>query len=646
MTTPQEDRQRLTRRALLFGGVKALAFGGLALRMYQLQVLEGDRYRTLAEDNRINVRFQTPRRGVILDRFGRPLAYNRKTYRVLVTPEEVGDLEAALDRIDRLAPIAPEERARILKQARRSPAFVPIATHEHLDWEALARISARIPELPGVEVVEVSQRAYPEGAAAAHPIGYVGAVNQRELSKGDERVLSLPDMRVGKAGVERVYDLALRGEAGEAKVEVNAVGRIVRELENDPGADGATLVSTLDLELQRFAYERMGEETGAIAVLEVDTGDVLALASKPSFDPNLFAQGIDAAAWRTLIQDPLAPLSNKAVAGQYAPGSTFKMLVALAALEHGLVSPQKAFFCNGVHKLGRGSFHCWRRGGHGWVAMNDAIEQSCDVYFYEVARKVGIDRIAEMSRRFGLGAPTGIDLPVEKGGLMPTRAWKQQALNRPWQAGETLIAGIGQGFVLTTPLQLAVMTARLANGGLAVVPRLLRMRDELELPAPHPPIGVDAEHLAIVRHGMESVMLGARGTARRAQIEDPGFQMAGKTGTSQVRRITKDERRRGVIKNEDLPRERRDHSLFVAYAPLDRPRYACAVVIEHGGSGSTVAAPMARDVLRLAQTRGSATWRPDAANQAAAAAVERERRQANDQGPAHGHVHGPARGRG
>jgi len=646
MTTPQEDRQRLTRRALLLGGVKALAFGGLAFRMYQLQVLEGERYRTLAEDNRINVRFQAPRRGVILDRFGRPLAYNRKTYRVLVTPEEVGDLEAALDRIDRLAPIAPEERARILKQARRSPGFVPVATHEHLDWDALARISARIPELPGVEVVEVSQRAYPEGPAAAHPIGYVGAVNQRELSKGDERVLSLPDMRVGKAGVERVYDLALRGEAGEAKVEVNAVGRIVRELENDPGADGATLVSTLDLELQRFAYERMGEETGAIAVLEVDTGDVLALASKPSFDPNLFAQGIDAAAWRTLIQDPLAPLANKAVAGQYAPGSTFKMLVALAALEHGLVTPQKAFFCNGVHKLGRGSFHCWRRGGHGWVAMNDAIEQSCDVYFYEVARKVGIDRIAEMSRRFGLGAPTGIDLPVEKGGLMPTRAWKQQALNRPWQAGETLIAGIGQGFVLTTPLQLAVMTARLANGGQAVVPRLLRMRDEMELPAPHPSIGVDADHLAIVRHGMESVMLGARGTARRAQIEEPGFQMAGKTGTSQVRRITKDERRRGVIKNEDLPRERRDHSLFVAYAPIDRPRYACAVVIEHGGSGSTVAAPMARDVLRLAQTRSSAAWRPEAANQAAAAAVERERRRANDQGPAHGHVPGAARGRG
>ncbi len=609
MTTPQEDRQRLSRRALLVGGLQALAFGGLAARMYQLQVLGSDRYQTLAEDNRINVKFHTPRRGVILDRFGRPLAMNRRTYRVLVTPEEVDDMAAALDRLARIVPIAPDERERILRQARRNPGFLAIATHQHLDWEALARISARIPELPGVEVVEISQRLYPEGAAAAHAIGYVGAVTKADLT-GDP-VLSLPDLRIGKNGVERVYDRALRGEASKSKVEVNAIGRVVRELERDPGASGDTLVSTLDLDLQRFAHNRMGDGTGAIVVLDVDTGDVLTMTSNPSFDPNIFAQGIQADMWKSLLSDPLKPLSNKAVVGQYAPGSTFKMLVALAALESGL-SPSKTFFCNGVLKLGRGRFHCWRRTGHGSMAMEDAIEQSCDVYFYEVARKVGIDKIAEMARRFGLGAPTGIDLPTEAAGLMPTKAWKQRRFKKQWQLGETLIAGIGQGFVLTTPLQLAVMTARIVNGGKAVTPRLLRMREAAELSTSVGPIDVSAKHLAIVRRAMQQVTTGAHGTARGAQIHTPAFRMGGKTGTSQVRRITKDERRTGVLKNDELPREARDHSLFVGYAPLERPRYACAVIVEHGGSGSQVAAPIARDVLLEAQTRRSVEWRSNA----------------------------------
>ncbi len=392
MTSPQEDRQRFTRRAILVGGAKALLFAGLGARMYQLQVLEGDRYRDLAEDNRINVQFHVPRRGVILDRFGKPLALNRRTYRVLITPETAQDLEAALDRLHQVAPIAPEERERILRQAKRNASFVPVATHEHLDWDSIARVSARIPELPGVDVVEISQRIYPEAEAAAHPIGYVGPVAKEELT-GDP-VLGLPDLRIGKAGVERSHDLALRGDAAESKVEVNAVGRVVRELERDPGQSGATLVSTIDVELQRFAQNRMGAETGGIVVMDVDSGDVLAVASNPTYDPNVFTQGLDLDVWQALSTDPLAPLNNKAVAGQYAPGSTFKMIVALAALEAGIVTPRKPLFCSGVHTVGRGRFHCWRRGGHGWMAMHDAIAESCDVYFYEVSRKVGIDRIA------------------------------------------------------------------------------------------------------------------------------------------------------------------------------------------------------------------------------------------------------------
>ena len=611
MTSPQEDRQRLTRRALLLGGVQALAFGGLAARMYHLQVIEGDRYQTLAEENRINVKFHPPLRGFILDRFGRPLAINRRTYRVLFTPEAVKDIDAALDKLHAIVPIEPEERDRILKQIRRNPKFVPVATHEHLEWEALARISARAPELPGIDVTQVSQRQYPEGAAAAHPIGYVGAVSENDLT--GEPVLSLPDMRIGKTGMERVYDLPLRGEAAKSKVEVNAVGRIVRELERDPGASGGTLVSTLDLELQRFAYRRMGEDTGAVVVMDVETGDVLTLTSNPGFDPNLFAQGISRKDWRSLVSDPLSPLSNKAAVGQYAPGSTFKMLVALAALEAGVVTPQNGFFCNGVHKLGRGRFHCWRRTGHGWMRLGQAIEESCDIYFYEVARKVGVDRIAAMARRFGLGDQTGIDLPREAKGLMPTKAWKKRALKQSWQLGETLIAGIGQGFVLATPLQLAVMTARIANGGKPVTPRLMRRLGETTAQSsPAGSIGVAPGNIATIREAMWSVMSGARGTARASQIKQEAFRLAGKTGTSQVRRIGKEERRTGVLKNEELPREARDHSLFVGFAPFDKPRYACAVLVEHGGSGSKVAAPIARDVLLEAQQRASADWRPDA----------------------------------
>lgn len=610
MTSPQEDRQRLSRRALLLGGAKALVFGGLAARMYHLQVLEGDRYQTLAEENRINVKFHAPDRGVILDRFGRPMALNQRTYRVLLTPEGVGDLEAALDRLDAIHPIPPEERARIMKKIKRNPGFVPVAVHEHLEWDAVARIAVRAPDLPGVDVVQVSRRMYPEGPATAHPIGYVGAVTEKDLT-GDP-VLSLPDMRIGKAGLERVYDMPLRGEAAESKVEVNAVGRIVRELERDQGVSGDTLVSTIDLELQRFAYERMGEETGAIVTMDIENGDVLSLASKPGFDPNLFSEGISTKLWRSLSTDPLAPLTNKAVVGQYAPGSTFKMLVALAALEYGVVSPKNTFFCNGKHKLGRGRFHCWRKGGHGTMDMNSAIEQSCDIYFYEVARKVGVDRIAAVARKFGLGGKTGVDLPRESKGLIPTRAWKKKALKQNWQLGETLIVGIGQGFVLATPMQLAVMTARIANGGRAIKPRLMRRKGDDDLAVEAPPLGFDETNMATIRQAMESVTSGSRGTARRSQIRKEEFRLAGKTGTSQVRRISKDERRTGVRKNEDLPREFRDHSLFVGFAPVSKPRYACAVMIEHGGSGSKVAAPMARDVLLEAQTRRSADWRPPA----------------------------------
>ena len=420
-------------------------------------------------------------------------------------------------------------------------------------------------------------------------------------------LLELPGFRIGKSGIEKTYDLVLRGSAGNSQVEVNAYGRVIRELARDDGQPGETLALTLDLGLQRYVSARIGGESAAAAVLDVHTGDVLALASAPSYDPNAFNEGLSHAAWRELLRDARKPLIDKAIAGQYPPGSTFKMIVALAALENGVVTPQHRVTCTGEIELGDRVFHCWKRGGHGERQMVDAIEQSCDVYFYDIARRVGVDRIAAMARRLGLGGPTGIDLPAERPGLVPDRDWKLANYGEPWQQGETLVIGIGQGYLLATPLQLAVMTARLANGGVAVTPRLVRRPAEGGAGAPRfENLGVSPASLAVVTRGMRRVTNSPRGTAYRARIVDPGMEMAGKTGTSQVRRISKAERLTGVRKTEERPWIERDHALFVGFAPVGAPRYAAAVVVEHGGSGARRAAPIARDILRETQRRDPA----------------------------------------
>jgi penicillin-binding protein 2 len=452
-----------------------------------------------------------------------------------------------------------------------------------------------------------------------HVLGYVAAVSERELT-GDP-LLELPGFRIGKTGVERQFDRGLRGSAGTRQVEVNAVGRVIRELSREEGEPGRELVATIDAGLQNFVHQRlMGERSAAATVLDVRSGEVLALSSVPSYDPNPFNLGLSGAQWRSLVGNSLSPLTNKSVTGLYAPGSTFKMIVALAALEAG-IGPDYRAFCPGVMKLGRSKFHCWKRGGHGHMDMQNGIKQSCDVYFYDISRKIGVDRIAAMARRLGLGATTGIELPGEVEGTIPTKDWKLATIGEKWQGGETLVAAIGQGFVLTTPLQLAVMTARLANGGFALRPRLVRgFRGDPESDAeahavapgeadgaapasPFESLGIPDAHLRIVREAMDMVVNDRRGTAHKARIEREDWAMAGKTGTSQVRRITAAERAMGIFKNEDLPWRRRDHALFVGYAPVRKPRYCCAVVVEHGGGGSKAAAPIARDILTETQRR-------------------------------------------
>jgi penicillin-binding protein 2 len=612
---PRETpRQKIfTRRAALLAGSQALLGAAIAGRMYQLQILEKDRYAVLADENRINLRLLAPPRGRIYDRFGVALADNKQNYRVVIVPEQTGDLDVTLAALGNLIEVGEADRHRVLRDARRKHSFVPLVVRSNLTWEEVARIEVAVPELAGVAIEQGMIRHYPYGPVAAHILGYVAAVSEQELT-GDP-LLELPDFRIGKSGVEKAQDRGLRGSAGTSQVEVNAFGRVVREIAATPGQPGQDVVLGIDMAMQEFVTRRCAAEPSISCVLlDAVTGDVLALVSSPGFDPVAFSTGLSPAVWQELSTDPRHPLTDKAIAGVYPPGSTFKPVVALAALESGSITPETTVSCPGYLELGDATFHCWRKGGHGTVRLRDAIKRSCDVFFYETARRTGIDRIADMAKRLGLGAPLGLDIPGERAGLIPTREWKLATTGGSWQQGETLIAGIGQGSVLATPLQLATMAARLVTGR-AVVPHLVRADGRLRpggdtVPPSFTPLAVSSRSLSLVLEGMGAVVNEQGGTAYAARITDPVLAMGGKSGTSQVRRITQYERDHGMRKASEIPWKDRDHALFVAFAPVGAPRYVCSVVVEHGGEsgggGSAVGAPICRDVLVEAQRRDPA----------------------------------------
>lgn len=602
------DRRKLfSRRTAILAGGKVALLSALVGRLYYLQVIESARYATLADENRINLRLLSPPRGRIVDRFGVATAINRQNYRVVLVSEQAGDLvEPTLDALGTIIDMGDGERRRILREIQRKRKFVPVTVSENLSWEEVARIAVNTPDLPGVSIDVGQSRYYPQGEWMAHILGYVAAVSGDEVT-GDP-LLELPGFRIGKVGIEKEYDLALRGTGGSSQVEINALGKVIRELERRDGQPGVEVTLTVDLELQKMVSRRLQGMSAAAVVMGVEDGDVLAMVSMPSFDPNAFNRGFGVEEWRILSTDPMAPLTNKAISGQYSPGSTIKMAIALAALENGVITPRTNFFCPGYLVLGDAKFHCWKRGGHGMLDLLGGITQSCDVYFYEVALRTGIDRIAEMSRRLGLGHKLGVDLPGEQPGLVPTRDWKAAVIGSPWQPGETALAGIGQGYMLTTPLQLAVMMARMVNGGYAVTPHLTRDAVSVSGSRPRPrqpaeSLGISSQSLEFIRRATIAVVNHPLGTAYRSRIEEPGFEIGGKTGTVQVRRITKAEREQGIRKNDELPWKERDHAMFVGYGPVDRPRYSVAVVIEHGGGGASVAAPIARDILNFVQHR-------------------------------------------
>lgn len=599
------DRFIFTRRALIIGGAQIAALGGLAARLYQVQVVEGQRYATLAKNNRISARLIAPPRGRLLDRAGIVLAGNKLNWRALLIAEQTDNVGQTLDNFSRIVPLADHERARIEREIRRHRRFIPVTIRDFLSWDDMARIEVNAPDLPGILVDVGTTRVYPYGATLAHVVGYVAPPNEKDVA--EDPLLALPGIRVGRAGMEKVDEDLLRGRAGAVQLEVNAVGRVIRELDRQEGTPGKDIELTIDAELQSQVLGHLGEESASAVVMDVTNGEVLAMSTNPSFDPSLFNSGVSQAQWIEWTSNRRAPLINKAVAGLYAPGSTYKMVVALSALEAKSVSPTETIFCPGYLDFGDRRFHCWKRGGHGHLDMRGGLKNSCDVFFYETARRTGIDRIAAMSHRFGLGVKLDIELPGTRTGLVPTREWRM-AHGHAWNIGDTIVAGIGQGYLQLTPLSLATMVARIASGR-AVQPHLTRGIGGSAQPGGKPEawplVGLPERMFQVVREGMWEVVNDKHGTAPLARLDLPNVAMAGKTGSVQVRNVSREQRDRGY-KSENLPWEYRPHALFVAYAPYDAPRYALSVVVEHGNAGAEAAAPIAKAIMTDVLTRDPA----------------------------------------
>jgi penicillin-binding protein 2 len=598
-------RQRFSRRAVLIGAGQTGLFGLLLWRLRQLQILDTSEYRLLSDENRITMQLVAPARGSIYDRFGRTVAADKENFRVIVIPAFCENLSATLDAVSRIVPVSAADKDRVRRAARRQSGYFPVLVTEGLTWRQFTLLSVLAPQLPGVRTDRATYRRYNHGRGMAHVVGYVGMAGKAEVD--EDPLMRVPGFRTGKSGLEKGFDRELRGQPGAIKYEVDAHGRVVRQLGATPSVRGRDMVLTIDQELQDIALKRIeGLRVASLVVLDVATGGILVMASYPTFDPNEISFKVNRDRWRELARNTDHPLENRVLRGVYPPGSTFKVVTALAGLEAGVITPTETMSCPGSYVFARHRFRCWKAHGGG-IDVHNAIKQSCDTFFYETVRRVGIDRLAVTARQLGLGQIHDIGFTGQKRGIIPDKAWKRRTFNQPWYEGETISCGIGQGYVATTPLQLALAAARIATGK-AVVPRLLVPGDRVAEPATL--LDVDPAHLDIVRAGMFGVVNEPKGTAVRSALKIPGMQMAGKTGTSQVISAKNQHKLKGW--------EGETHALFIAFAPFDSPRYAAACVVEHGGGGSRAAAPVVHDVMTEILLRDPAS-KPVfvAANQAA-----------------------------
>ena len=581
------------RRIRLFALCVLVAFAFLTYRLWVLQVLQGNRYTVMSEHNRIRLERVPAVRGLVFDRKNRLLIHSRPSFDVQYVPDESAGRE---DTLRRLAEMVEVDQERLEEAAQGGNGAKRVTLVRDVDWPSVVAVETHQLELPGVHLSVRARRSYLTDEVTAHVLGYLGEVNADQLQRLRRQGYRRGDA-IGQAGLEKRWERHLAGRSGGEKVEVDATGRKVRVIDRHKATPGHNVVLTLDMDLQRVAHEALKGKEGAIVVLEVNTGAVLALTSSPAFDPNRFARGLTSREWRHLADDQETPLHNRALQGQFPPGSTFKIVTALAALEEGVISPDRTLWCGGSYKVGNRTLRDWKKDGHGHIAMHQALVQSCDVYFYQISQRLGVDKIARYARRFGFGSPTGISLDGEGAGLVPDRAWKRGRLGTPWYPGETPLVAIGQGFLSVTPLQMASMTATVANGGTVYRPWFVKkvVSPDGEVMEEYGPVrtgtvGLKKERWDIVRRALLDVVHGRRGTARRARSDI--VKIAGKTGTAQVA-----EMRGEAVKSEDLPYEVRDHAWFVAYAPAKEPEIAVAALVEHGGHGGAAAAPIAKQVI-------------------------------------------------
>ena len=639
----QEVANQISRRMILVGSLQ-IGFGLVLIgRLYQLQILHSDSYLKLSDKNQFDHRLVIAPRGRLLDTKNRLLAGNSEVFELVVIPARTKNLEMLLIEIDNIVGLSKEEIKDILVTAKNQPDFIEISIKSDLTQRELSHLAIRSAVLEGVLFQKNFNRIYPQGKLLSHVTGYVSGITAGEVEK-NRKLQRLVGLKTGKSGLEKTLDDSLRGIAGKERIEVNSRGKPVRFISDSVPKQGKDHQLTIDMDIQSYAVNRLklgnseqvemaqssvqeainnndelkahiniGEtmilkdansryvppEAGAVVLMDIHTGAVIAMVSSPAYDPNLFAGRISNRAWHNLNEHPRVPLLNRVIAGLYSPGSTFKMVVYAAALEAGVISSDTSYNCKGFFEFGDRDFYCWQEKGHGVVNGRQAIAQSCDVYFYQIALKTGIERIHNMAKRMGLGEITNVGIPDEKVGIMPNREWKKNTRGTVWTPGETVIAGIGQGFVLTTPIQLSVMTARLANGKKAVKAKLLS--EATKNSDDFLPLDINSSVLREIQRSMRSVISSGRGTARKYELN--GYGLAGKTGTVQVKRISKAEREEGIIDNIDRRWKDRDHALFVGYAPYDKPKYAISVIVEHGGSGSSMAAPIARDILQFALER-------------------------------------------